>query len=129
MSALTRIILRLARNPDAGFPDGDQERGYVIVAPLDPDHHLDAALWRTAKDQCTVVRFSPDPDEQADGRLLHRGQSWYFHYDEAREGPDEPVYKLADHRLEVGEYVTVREAAGDALTYRVTEAVRLHATA
>lgn len=129
MSGLTRIILRLARNPDAGYPDGDDERGYVIVAPLDVDFHLDSALWKDAKAQCTVVRFSPDPDERADGLLLHRGQNWYFHYDEEREGPDEPVYKLADHRLEVGEYVTVREADGDALTYRVTEAVKVRAPA
>jgi hypothetical protein len=35
MIGLTRVILRLGRNPDAGLPDGDDNYGYVIHAPLD----------------------------------------------------------------------------------------------
>lgn len=125
MKGLTRLTLRLGRNPHAGYPEGDDAHGYVIVAPVDHDGKLDEALWRAHRQACTVVRFSPIPEERADGVLARRGDAWFFHYDEADEGPDEPLYRLGDHRLLLGEYVTVKEADGDALTYKVTEAVRV----
>jgi len=121
MSELTTILLQLARNPKAGFPEGDAERGYRIVAPLDDQGRLDVALWREKKTQCTVDRFSPDDSERADGWLSHRGSHWFFRYDEDEEGPDEPLFRLGDHRLRNGEYVTVHEQDGDPLVYRVIE--------
>lgn len=120
--ALTRVVLRLGRNPDAGYPDGDDDFGYVVVAPLDKDGLLDPAQWRTAKDKCKVVRFTPDHDDDADGWLSHRGEHWFFRYEEDEDSPEEPVYRLGDHRLRVGEYVTIHEADGDDLTFKVTEA-------
>jgi hypothetical protein len=122
MIGLTRVILRLGRNPDAGYPDGEDGYGYVIQAPLDADMRLDPALWREKKDLCTVRRFHP-LEAPADGWLRHRGDNWYFWYDEQDEGPEEPVYKLGAHRLAAGEYITVREGDGEALTFRVAEAV------
>jgi hypothetical protein len=121
---LTRVVLRLGRNPDAGFPDGDDHHGYVIVAPLDGDDRLDVELWRARKAACTVRRFHTH-EPKADGWLRNRGGNWYFWYDEAEEGPEEPVFKLADHPLRPGEYVTIREGDGQVLTFRVAEAVRL----
>ena len=120
--ALTRVVMRLGRNPDAGFPDGDDHYGYVVVAPLDKEGKLDIELWRANKKACTVNRFSPDRADDADGWLTHRGSHWYFHYDEDDEGPDEPVHRLGDHRLRTGEYLTIHEADGDDLTYKITEA-------
>ena len=122
MKGLTRVILRLARNPDAGFPDGDDHYGYVIQAPLDKDGLLDADLWRAHKADCTVRRFHP-LEAASDGWLRIRGENWYFWYDEADEGPEEPLFKLGAHQLRPGEYVTVREGDGDVLTFRVAEAV------
>ena len=119
---LTRVVLRLGRNPEAGYPEGDDRHGYVITAPLDADGKLDAELWRKHRKDCTVVRFSPDEEEYADGWLSHRGSNWFFHYDEDHEGPDEPVYKLGDHAMRPGDYVTIHEADGDDLVYKVTEA-------
>lgn len=124
MVGLTRVILRLGRNPDAGFPDGDDEYGYVIHAPLDADNKLDSTLWREKKDQCTVRRFHPN-EAASDGWLRHRGDNWYFWYDEEDEGPAEPLFKLGAHELRAGEYVTVRERDGDVLTFRIAEAVKL----
>lgn len=118
---LSRIILRLARNPRAGFPDGDEHRGYTIVAPLDGDGRLDVEAWRTARKSCTVRRFSPDQEEIADGWLTHRGSHWHFRYDEEEEGPDEPLFRLGEHVMRTGEYVTVQEQDGDALVYRVAD--------
>lgn len=120
--ALMRVVMRLGRNPDAGFPEGNDDHGYVLVAPLDAGGKLDLDEWRAHKERCTVVRFSPDPDEAADGWLTHRGAHWYFHYDEDDEGPDEPVFRLGDHQLRLGEYLTIHEADGDDLTYKITEA-------
>jgi hypothetical protein len=117
--ALHQIILRLARNP--GFPEGDTQQGYTVIAPLDADDRLDPVEWRQCRDVCKVVRFKPGDDRDADGRLTHNGSSWFFHYDEAREGADEPIYRLGDHRLAIGDYVTIHESDGQSLTYRVTE--------
>jgi hypothetical protein len=124
MTELTRVILRLGRNPDAGYPDGHDDYGYVIQAPLNDKGKLDPALWREKRDQCTVRRFHPH-EAPSDGWLRHRGKSWYFWYDEADEGDEEPLFKLNTHELRPGEYVTLREGDGDVLTFRVTEARRV----
>lgn len=121
-SALTRVVLRLGRNP--GFPEGDERHGYTLIAPLDADGRLDPALWRAKREECTVRRFHPN-EAAADGWLRHRGDNWHFWYDEEDEGPEEPVFKLGSHRLAPGEYVTIREGDGEALTFRVTEAKQL----
>jgi len=123
--ALTRVVMRLGRNPGTEYPEGDDNRGYVLTAPLNADGKLDADLWRANKKTCTVDRFSPDPDEKADGWLTHRGANWFFHYDEDHEGPDEPLFRLGDHTIRVGDYLTIHEADGDVLTYKITEAVKV----
>ena len=124
MMGLTRVILRLGRNPDAGYPDGIDDYGYVIQAPLDADGRLDEALWRDKRELCTVRRFHPN-EAAADGWLRRRGEQWYFWYDEEDEGPEEPLYKLGAHELRPGEYVTLTEGDGDVLTFRVAEATRV----
>jgi len=122
MTSLTRLTLHLGRNPEAGFPDGDDRHGYLITAPLDRDGRLDVDLWGAHKDACIVIRFSPDKSEFADGWLSHRGANWFFRYDEEHEGPDEPLFRLGDHQLRVGDYVTIHEADGDDLVYRIVKA-------
>ena len=119
--ALTRLTLRLGRNPDAGFPEGDDAHGYVITAPLDKDGKLDAELWRAHKKRCTVIRFSPDEADKADGWLTHRGSNWFFHYDEDEEGDDEAGYKLGEHVFKEGEYVTIASHGETPLTYKITD--------
>lgn len=117
--SLIRVVLRLARNP--GYPNGDDAQGYVITAPLDRDGRLDVEAWREVKEDCIVIRFKPGTERDADGWLTHRGGNWYFRYDEPEEGDDEPVFRLGDHALAVGEYLTIHESDGQTLTYRVSE--------
>ncbi len=117
--SMYQIVMRLARNP--GYPDGDDTQGYIITAPLDVDDRLDPKAWREHRDACTVVRFKAGEDRDADGLLTHNGSHWFFHYDEVQEGDDEPVYRLGDHRLAIGDYVTIQENDGATLTYRVTQ--------
>src|SRR5271168_5205356 len=101
---LTRIVMRLARNPGTEFADGDDHRGYALTAPLTADGKLDEAEYRKHKDACSVRRFAPDDDPQ-EGRLAHQRGRWFFDYGDQGDA-DEPLYRLGDHRFAVGEYVS-----------------------
>jgi hypothetical protein len=118
--SLSRIVMRLARNPGTEFADGDDHRGYTLTAPLTDDGMFDEEKFRESRDKCTVRRFVPDDDPQ-EGRLARRGQNWFFDYDEDDAADDEPVYRLGQHRFAVGEYVSVTDEDGRLLTYKVTE--------
>ena len=117
---LSRIVMRLARNPGTEFAGGDDHRGYALTAPLTDDGHLDEAAYGKAKDACTVRRFAPDEDP-SDGRLARKGQRWFFDYDEDDVGEDEQPFRLGQHRFAVGEYVTITDEDGRPLTYKVVE--------
>ncbi len=121
MSALTRIVLQLGRNPDAGFPEGDRHQGYIINAPVGINGKLDLELWKNHKKECKVVRYGTKDEKFADGLLSHAKDKWFFEYDEVKEGPDEDVYHLGDHRLWVGDYVTIHGNDGKSLIYVVAE--------
>jgi hypothetical protein len=118
--SLSRIVMRLARNPGTEFAGGDDRRGYSLTAPLTDDGHLDEAAYAKAKTECVVRRFAPDEDA-VDGRLAKRGQRWFFDYDDEDEADDEPLHRLGEHRFAVGEYVTVTDEDGRPLTYKVVE--------
>ena len=117
---LSRIIMRLARNPGTEFSGGDDHRGYTLTAPLLQDGLLDEAAYAKNKAACSVRRFTPD-EEPTVGRLAHRGKVWFFDYDTANSDDDEPVHRLGEHRFAVGEYVTVTDEDGRPLTYKVVE--------
>ncbi|MBA3810985.1 MAG: hypothetical protein H0X27_04945 [Caulobacteraceae bacterium] len=118
--ALSRIVMRLARNPGTEFAGGDDHRGYALTAPLTADGHLDAAAYAKCKAACIVRRFAPDEDP-LDGKLARGGARWFFDYEDGASADDEPVYRLGDHRFAVGEYVTVTDEDGRPLTYKVVE--------
>ncbi|HEX6860128.1 MAG TPA: hypothetical protein VF138_08035 [Caulobacteraceae bacterium] len=118
--SLSRIVMRLARNPGTEFAGGDDHRGYALTAPLTPDGQLDESAYSAAKAECVVRRFAPDEDP-AEGRLARRGQRWFFDYDDQADTDDEPLYRLGQHRFAVGEYVTVTDEDGRPLTYKVME--------
>lgn len=122
--SLKQIVLKLARNPEA--PDGDDRQGYVLIAPIDANGLIDLDAWREHRELCTVKRFHPDPEEQADGWLTHNGSKWRFHYDEDHEGPDEGGYRLGDHKFRRGEYVTLLHHGEKALVYRVSDVLPFH---
>lgn len=118
--SLSRIVMRLARNPGTEFAGGDDHRGYSLTAPLTSDGHIDEAAYAKAKVQCVVRRFAPDEDA-TDGRLAKKGARWFFDYDGDDDVDDEPVHRLGEHRFAVGEYVTVADEDGRPLTYKVVE--------
>ena len=118
--SLSRIVMRLARNPGTEFAGGDDHRGYALTAPLTSEGLLDESAYSAAKAECMVRRFAPDEDP-TDGRLARRGQRWFFDYDDGTDLDDEPVHRLGEHRFAVGEYVTVTDEDGRPLTYKVVE--------
>jgi hypothetical protein len=121
--SLSRIVMRLARNPGTEFADGDDHRGYALVAPLTADGRLDEVAFRAKRAVCVVRRFAPDEDPQ-EGRLVHRGERWFFDYGESADAADEPLYRLGQHRFAVGEYVSITDEDSRLLTYKVTEIQR-----
>jgi hypothetical protein len=117
---LSRIVMRLARNPGTEFAGGDDHRGYALTAPLTPDGHIDEAAYAKAKAKCSVRRFAPDEDP-VDGRLARKGDRWFFDYDDTDDNDDEPIHRLGQHRFATGEYVAVADEDGRLLTYKVVE--------
>ena len=118
--SLSRIVMRLARNPGTEFADGDDHRGYTLVAPLTPDGKLDEGAFRAKPSACHVRRFAPD-EEPEQGRLAHRRDRWVFDYGDEADTDVEPLFRLGEHRFSVGEYVSITDEDGRLLTYKVTE--------
>lgn len=117
--SLSRIVMRLARNPGTEFADGDDHRGYSLVAPLNDDGHIDEEAYKASRSGCTVRRFAPDEDAQ-EGRLARKGSNWFFDYADGEED-DEAVHRLGEHRFAVGEYVSIADEDGRLLAYKVTD--------
>jgi len=118
---LSRIVMRLARNPGTEFADGDDHRGYALVAPLTPEGKLDEAAFKAHRAACVVRRFAPE-EEPVEGKLARRGERWSFDYGDQTEA-EEPLYRLGDHRFVVGDYVSITDEDGRLLTYKVTDVV------
>lgn len=113
---LKTIRLELARTAD--HPDGSAEHGYEFTAPLTEDGQFDPVDWRIHQQDCTVRRFWRGEDDQA-GRLVHRGPSWLFDYEEDDTDDDEPIFRFDRHRFVPGEYVAITEHDGEQRPFRV----------
>ncbi len=117
---LKRIRLNLARSKE--FPTGSAQHGYEFVAPLRPDGHIDADLWRRHRKHCGVRRFWGEEEEI--GRLVHKPGGtehgrWVFDYDQTAAEDDEAGYRFASHAFQPGEYVSIRDDDGDLHTFQV----------
>ena len=117
-----RIRLALAREP--GHPEGDAGVGYVIVAPLDVDDRIDAALWREYREACRVARLRPGEEIATATSFTVRGGGWAFHYDGTAQVPDDVGVYFADDRFVSGEYASINEN-GKMHTYRVVSVSHL----
>lgn len=117
MSALTKITLQLGRNE--GYPDGDRHEGYIINAPINAEGKLDVEIWRKYSKDCKVIRYSANDDNDAEGQLVYKSGKWSISY--SADFEEEGLFHLADHRLWVGDYVTVTEKDGDALVYVISQ--------
>jgi hypothetical protein len=115
--SLSRIILRLARNPGTEFAEGDDHRGYAILAPLTADGRINEAEIR--RQPAKVRRFASDEDPR-EGEIRRHGGAYVIDYDGDDQG-GEPIYRVGDHRFALGEYVSITDEEGRLSTYKVTE--------
>ena len=121
-ATLRKVTLHAARSKE--FPEGSIRHGYDFIAPLTEDGHIDLDAWKAHRGECFAHRFwAGEPAMQ--GLLVHRagglgGSTWAFEWksphavDEEEEG-----FRFGDHTFKAGEYVSVREAEGQLLTFRV----------
>lgn len=120
------IRIELARAP--GAPDGDADHAYEFRAPLDKGGSLDRSAWQGAKQLCTVRRFMGGEQVEQGLLILSRGGHWAFSYAPGKED-DEEVFKLDNHRIVPGEYLTITEHDGAPRTFRVASVRDWHAGA
>lgn len=118
MTQLTRVTLKLAHNPDE--PNVDLNHGYIIDAPIGRDGKLSEDIWDKNKEACLIKKFGHSEDDFADGQIIKRGGNWFFDYGLTKRGLDENGFKLGEHRFWLGDYVTINDYNGKALTYLVT---------
>ncbi|MGO4869862.1 MAG: hypothetical protein ACLPGW_04525 [Roseiarcus sp.] len=122
-SALRKVTLHAARSKE--FPEGSNRHGYEFLAPLTETGRIDVEAWKARRGECFVHRFWGDESPQR-GLLAHRpggrgGSTWAFEYGPTAQGEEEAGYRFADHALNVGEYVSIREEGGDLLTFKVVD--------
>lgn len=116
--------IRIERARDHDHPEGDSKTAYIMIAPLDAESRIDAEAWREHKEACRVLRKRPDGGDNL-GHLVHGpGGSWRFHYDVARNAPDETGHHFGGEKFEPGEYLSIRKADG-VNVYRVVSVLPL----
>lgn len=121
---LSKIRIEMARNPE--FPDGSAAHGYEFVAPLNSADHIDAEAWHQLRAKCRVKRFwQGEPDEL--GHLVRKpGGSWAFHYDvHGDENDDETGYRLGNHIIRSGDYISIREHDEEMHTFKIVSVTPL----
>ena len=123
---LMSIHLELGRTREA--PQGDPRHGYELVAPLDRHGHLNAELWGTQKANCTVRSFRPGQGERK-GLLRHVGRGWRFDYQPDRKEDDEPLFKLDQHVIAPGLYITISEDDGVQRPFKIVAVTPAKVTA
>ena len=123
---LMTIHLELGRTREA--PCGDPRHGYEFVAPLDRHGHLSAELWGTEKAKCTVRSFRPGRDERK-GLLRHVGRGWRFDYLPDGKEDDEPFFKLDQHVIASGFYITICEDDGVQRPFKIVAVMPLRRAA
>lgn len=121
---LSQIRLELARTPE--FPQGSPDHGYEFIAPLTKDAHIDSKSWKDVKDRCRVVRFWGGEEREL-GVLRHVGRGWRFDYNAKDDSDDEPFFKLGQHALSPGAYVSITEHDGIQRPFRVASVTAIAA--
>ena len=115
---IKKIVLELAR--DHEFPNGSRAHGYRFTAPLTDDGKIDPVAWKENRDQCRVVRFWGDEEDEVGHLIRKPGGSWAFHYDiHGDEDNDESGYRFALHVFKPGEYLSIKEHDDQMRTFKV----------
>lgn len=116
-----KIALQEAR--PKGAPEATGQTGYEFYAPLDEAGHIDVEAWKAERARCFVHRLERNAVVER-GLLVHRaggvgGATWAFDYKAGESDDEEQGYRFGAHAFVSGEYVSVRNADGDLVTYRI----------
>lgn len=114
---LYHVHMQLARTPE--FPEGSKDHGYDLVLPLTSEQRFDTRAWKTERGAGKVRRFWGD-EEPRQGQLRHAGHQWFVDYDVKKDGDEEPFFKLENHKIATGEYLSLSEAGGETYTFLIT---------
>lgn len=117
---MMKIRLELGRTDE--FPSGDPNRGYEFIAPLTEAGHIDAAAWKGQKDGCLVHHFI-DGETVESGRLARVGQGWRFEYGSRAAEDAEPFFKLDQHLMRPGLYVSLIEHDGVRRPFKIASVI------
>jgi hypothetical protein len=109
------IRFELARTPD--YPDGSAAHAYVLRLPLDAGGLIDAGHLHDAGERSVVRRFWPGEPDQT-GVVIRKGRGWAFSYAPG-DADDEALFHLENHPIAVGQYLTITEADGRQLPFKV----------
>ena len=109
------VRLELARTEK--FPNGSPSRTYLIRLPLNDDGLIDESARAAEPNRATIRRFWP---RQADwsGYILKVKDGWAFSCSFG-ETDGNHVIHLENHPIRSGEYLTLVEANGTRLPFRV----------
>ncbi|SIN60782.1 hypothetical protein SAMN02745824_0741 [Parasphingorhabdus marina DSM 22363] len=109
------IRLELARTSD--YPNGSAAHAYVFRVPLDEAGYIEPEALKEAEKRPEVRRFwRGEPDQK--GVVIASAKGWAFSY-RAGDDDDETIFRLKDHPLQVGEYLTITETDGSELPFKV----------
>ena len=67
--------------------------------------------WAAVKQLCTVKRIQNDHEVEFGLLVLNRHGKWVFSY-AVGDDDDETLFRLADHRFNPGEYISITEHDG-----------------
>lgn len=119
---MTMMKIRLELGRTAEYPNGNENHAYEFVAPIDPEGHIDAEARKKERQSCVVRHFQNGNLIKA-GHLSRVGRSWRFDYDRHTHGDDEPFYKLDQHTMRPGLYVSIMEHDGIQRPFKITSVI------
>jgi hypothetical protein len=99
------------------YPDGSAAHAYVLRLPLDAGGLIDAGHLHDAGERSVVRRFWPGEPDQT-GVVIRKGRGWAFSYAPG-DADDEALFHLENHPIAVGRYLTITEADGRQLPFKV----------
>ena len=110
-------IIRLELARTAEYPQGSPAHAYVLRLPVDDNGMLEKRILRHPDQHPVARRFWPGEADR-EGVVIPKGRSWVFSYAPG-ESDDETLFNLEGHPIMVGQYLTITEADGEKLPFKV----------
>ena len=111
---MTWKTIRLELSRTSTFPNGSAGRAYLIRAPLDEHGSIDPVAVKQNPTEATVRRFwAAEPDQY--GQVELANGRWVFRMN----GVGETIGRLGPEPIQLHDQITVEDADGTVLPFRV----------